>query len=189
MKSLTRNTNETTTQRVHGVPWDSQGDTQATYTTVRAPDTEARRWSPALSAYATDHLFAVLADDRATRRATEALLAHGYTLADIHTYSGPAQARQLEEQEQRRGVVRFFRAVQEAFTYDAHTSRTRYMQALCQGKSVVMVYCPTDGEVQRAADLLAGEGARHLVYYGRWNIQLVSPQVTVTTGKPREPRS
>lgn len=184
MKSLTRDQNEAAAQYTSGMPVESL-ETQAI---LRAPVTEKARWDPAASAYATDHLFAIVADSRAAARATRALLTHGYGPADVQMYSGPVQARQLEELEQRRGIVRFFRAVQEALTYDAHTTRRRYSQALRQGQTVVMVYCPTDARVQRAADLLARDGGRHMVYYGRWNIQLVSPLTTVTTGEPRAAR-
>lgn len=181
MKSLTRDPQEATTQQVNSMPLDTQASVQ-----IAAP--EQTRWHPSASAYATDHLFAVVEDSGAARRAAQSLLAGGYSAADVQVYSGPVHARLLEQQEQRRGVVRFFRAVQEAFTYDEHTTRTHYPRALRQGKSLVVVYCPTDADVQQAADLLAREGARHMVYYGRWNIQLVSPLRAVTTGEPRHMR-
>lgn len=162
-----------------------QVDHIALRTAVTARGTS--HWDPAISAYASDHLFAVLADKEKAAAGVATLLAWGVAEDDVCVYSGPAHARLLEQREQLHLLTRFFRTLQEAFTYDEHTSRQRYARALRQGKSVVLVYCPRDEDVQRAAEVLAQSGARQMVYYGRWNIQLVDAARTVTTGEPYLP--
>lgn len=147
-----------------------------------------RQWDPAEAAYASDHLFAVLDDGQKASDAAAALHSQGFASDDVRAYSGQLHARLIEQRERERVLTRFFRAVQEAFTYDEHTSRRRYTQALRQGKAVVLVYCLTDEQVQRAADVLAQHGAEQMAYYGRWTIQLVGATQTVTTGEPRLPR-
>lgn len=143
------------------------------------------RWNPARAAYATDHLFAVIDDYYSARTAARTLVASGCPPQDVHLYYGSAQARMLEEQERRHWRVRILRALHEMLVYDEETSRAPYLHAVRQGRSVLMVHCPDDANVQRAGDILARAGASHMVYYGRWSIQLVGPEMHMTTGEPR----
>lgn len=146
----------------------------------------APRWQPDRAAYAQDHLFVVLEDGPLARQCATALVRAGVAAeSGIHVYAGPHDAARLEGEERRHLLPRLFRTLQEVVTYDEQTTRKRYPQALRQGKAVLMVACPTDTEVQRAADILAGAGARQMVYYGRWNLQLIDARQTVTTGEPR----
>lgn len=159
----------------------------AVVTTDAATTHGTSHWDPAEAAYASDHLFAVLDDRHAAMDAAVALQAQGFADDDVRLYSGAVDALLIEQRERIHLLTRFFRAVQEAFTYDEHTSRQHYARALRQGKAVMLVYCPSDEGVERAADVLAQSGARQMVYYGRWNIQLVGATQAVTTGEPRVP--
>lgn len=179
MEEMYETTQTSVSQSAFGAERTRTGQGTAT------PAREVARWNPATSAYATDHLFAVIDDAPSAQNAARVLVASGYAQADVHVYSGEVQARVLEERENYSSVARFFRALQEAVTYDEQTTRTRYTRALRQGKTVLMVLCADDGRVQQAGDILSRAGGRHMVYYGRWNIQQVSPTVTVTTGEPR----
>lgn len=180
-----------TTESIDQTATLDQGEQMSTtdLATSAASVRETGSWHPASAAYATDHLFAVVDDSRAVTPALANLRAQGFSQNDVRVYSGQVHARILEQQERTRLLTRFFRAVQEAFTYDEHTSRQRYVRALRQGKTVVMVHCPSDERMQAARDVLASAGAREMVYYGRWNIQLVGSTQTMTTGEPRLPRS
>ena len=124
-----------------------------------------------------NHLVAIVDTREAMTRAVEALKAGGFLDSEIHPRAGIAAADALHADSGHGGLVdmavRFAERI--GVADDDMEVKSRYEQALRDGRSLVAVEAPTEARLERATQILQANGAHTLNFMGRFSRTEISP--------------
>jgi hypothetical protein len=118
--------------------------------------------------YPTDHLMAIIRDTQSAERVAEAL--HGAGFADVVLFHGQQALQAIEANERRESPLRRSWERVSVELSDETDDRRRYLGALRQGHSVVMVYARQLSQVDQATGILVAHRAHVIQFFGRWTI-------------------
>ena len=106
--------------------------------------------------------------------AVRELVASGVAEEDVSVLCGEDGIRRIDASGERKGVLaRLFRVVDAIGTEHEHTAR--HVEALEQGKFVVVVDAPDDVVKTRVRNALLPYGGHFINYYSRWSTETLAP--------------
>ena len=116
----------------------------------------------------------IIDDEARLEAALHALVAAGFSEAQVHVLAGEAGVRAIDAKGERKGLLaRLFRMVDAMGEEREHTAR--HVAALEAGHFVVTVDAPDDAAKARARDALAAHGGHFISYYTRWATEDLAP--------------
>jgi hypothetical protein len=116
--------------------------------------------------YPADHVVAVLASREQAQDAAAALQASGFDAEDIVLFHGREDHDTITHHET---FLSHLSRLLEPVTADA--GRRYYLDALAEGKSVLLVYAPDQDTVDRACRTLEQHGAHNPRAFRRWYVE------------------
>jgi len=124
--------------------------------------------------YPTDHVGGVLATRENAERVAEALRAAGFDAEDITLFHGRDDLAAMKRKDS------FFSALSSAFEPFAEDGGGwhRYLDALANDQSVILVYTPDQQAVERACAVLCDHGAHNKQAFHRWTIENLPESAT-----------
>lgn len=106
--------------------------------------------------------------------AVRELIASGVAEEDVSILCGEDGIRRIDATGERKGMLaRLFRVVDALGTEREHTAR--HVEALEQGKFVVVVDAPDDVVKTRVRNALLPYGGHFINYYSRWSTETLAP--------------
>ena len=106
--------------------------------------------------------------------AVRELVASGVAEEDVTVLCGEDGVRRIDATGERKGMLaRIFRVVDALGTEHEHTAR--HVEALEQGKFVVIVDSPDDVVKSRVRNALLPYGGHFINYYSRWSTETLAP--------------
>ena len=106
--------------------------------------------------------------------AVRELIASGVAEEDVSVLVGEDGVRRIDATGERKGMLaRIFRVVDALGTEREHTAR--HVEALEQGKFVVIVDTPDDVVKTRVRNALLPYGGHFINYYSRWSTETLAP--------------
>jgi hypothetical protein len=127
--------------------------------------------------YPVDRVVAVLDTAPQVKTAAEALRAGGFLDSEINVTSGAAAADALDDATGRTGLAGLaVRIAEKLGIEDIEMERkTKYENAMRDGKFVVAVLAPSDERKKRATQILREFGAHTANYFGKYTIEGLIP--------------
>ncbi|HLZ21916.1 MAG TPA: hypothetical protein VKQ30_07330 [Ktedonobacterales bacterium] len=118
--------------------------------------------------YPTNHIIAVINERQEAERAAHALRDSGFTHVDL--LSGADSLHMVHQQkDQQNPLDKFWESARKALT-EAESSEQAYMNALRQGRSVVMTLVADSSDADRADEILQRYHAHSVQHFGEWTI-------------------
>ena len=124
-------------------------------------------------AYPTNQVLAVLDSEDATAAAVHELVGGGFLDSEVHVSCGTDRADALRASAGRRGLAGLaIRVAERLGLQDSEMEfKSRYEQAMRDGKFVVRVLAPSEERKALAVDILGRHGAHGVSYHGRYTIE------------------
>lgn len=122
--------------------------------------------------YPMHRVVAIIDDDTGIDAAVDALSKAGVDVAAVDVLSGSDGARRLDAAGTAHGMRgRLLRLLQQG-AYEGNALQA-HEEALDAGHHVVYVPVRGDDQRERVVDILHAAGGRYLLYFRRWNIELI----------------
>ncbi len=127
--------------------------------------------------YPVDHVVAVLDTAPEVKAAAEALRAGGFLDSEVSVASGAAAADALDDATGRTGLTGLAVRLAEKLGIEniEMERKTKYENAMRDGKFVVAVLAPSDERKKRATEILRGHGAHTANYFSKYTIEGLIP--------------
>jgi hypothetical protein len=128
--------------------------------------------------YPTDHVVGVLETRAQAEKAAAALRDVGFDADDVTVFHGQEDLATIRKKET--FLTAFSRALEPLI--EDGGGRDRYLDALANGQSVVLIYTPTQEAVERACGVLTAHDAHNKLAFHRWTIEAL-PETAADTLK------
>lgn len=127
--------------------------------------------------YPLHHVVAVLDSAQQTQDAVDALISGGFLETEIGIGTGSELADRVRETTGRSGFAAMAMRFNDALGLpnEEAEAKSRYEQAMREGRYVVAVLAPTPERKEQALTILSSHGAHNVGYFGRFVIEKLAP--------------